>query len=176
VRRFGAVVEWRPFDLHPEYPPQGIPRTDLLRRYGVEFHDNLERWFEREGLAYNPPPEVVPNSRAALRLTEVARAQGLHEATHDRLMLAYWEQALNIGDPAVLLALATEIGLEEAETAISGDLHGDTGAAATAAAHAIGINAIPAFLIDNRLVVLGAQPDDVFERVFAELESGAEAP
>src|SRR5207342_3686018 len=100
-------------------------RSELLLRYGVPFHENLERWFEREGLVYNPPPEVVPNSRAALRLTELARAQGKHARTHDRLMQGYWEEALDIGDSDVLHALATVLGLESAAGAIEGNEYGE---------------------------------------------------
>ena len=162
-----------PFDLHPEYPPEGISRSELLRRYGEAFHENVERWFEREGLVYNPPPEIVPNSRAALRLTELARMQEKHAETHDRLMLAYWEQALNIGDPGVLRSLAAELGLEGADAAIDGDLCGPEVAQATARAHAAGINAIPAFLLDRRLIVLGAQSDETFEQAFAQLAEPA---
>ncbi len=125
--------------------------------------------FEREGLRYNPPPEIVPNSSAALRLTELARAQGKHAPTHDRLMQAYWEEGQNIGDPEVLRTLATELGLEDAEAAITADLHGDDVTRATAEAQAIGINAIPAFLLNDRLIVLGAQPDAVFEQAFDQL-------
>jgi predicted DsbA family dithiol-disulfide isomerase len=84
-------------------------------------------------------------------------------------MQAYWEEGQNIGDPEVLRALATELGLEDAEATITGDSHGDDVARATAEAHAIGINAIPAFLLDNRLIVLGAQPDAVFEQAFDQL-------
>jgi predicted DsbA family dithiol-disulfide isomerase len=155
--------------LHPEYPPEGIPRAELSRRYGDSFHERLESAFEREGLLYNPPPDVVPNSSAALRLTELARAQAKHVPAHDRLMQAYWEERQNIGDPEVLRTLATELGLEGADAAISGDLHGDEVARATAEAHAIGINAIPAFLLDGRLIVLGAQPDEIFEQAFNQL-------
>lgn len=165
------MVEWLPFDLHPEYPPEGIPRSELLRRYGVAFHENLERWFDRDGLVYNPPPDVVPNSHAALRLTELARAQGKHAVAHDRLMQAYWEQALNIGDPDVLRALAAELGLEGAADAIDGNLYRDEVARATTQAHRAGINSIPAFVLDRRLIVLGAQADEVFEQAFAQLGS-----
>jgi predicted DsbA family dithiol-disulfide isomerase len=111
----------------------------------------------------------VPNSRAALRLTELARAQDKHALTHDRLMQAYWEEGQNIGDPEVLRTLAAELRLEEAEAAITGDLHGDDVARATRKAQAVGINAIPAFLLDDRLLVLGAQPDAVFEQAFNQL-------
>jgi predicted DsbA family dithiol-disulfide isomerase len=122
---------------------------------------------------YNPPPAVVPNSHAALRLTELARTQGKHAVTHDRLMQAYWEEALNIGDPDVLRELATELALEDADDAIVGRRYADAVAAATAQAHAAGINAIPAFVLDRRLLVLGAQPDEVFDRAFAHLEDDA---
>ena len=36
-------------------------------------------------------------------------------------------------------------------------------------AHSIGINAVPAFVLDRQLIVLGAQPLEVFRRAFAEL-------
>jgi predicted DsbA family dithiol-disulfide isomerase len=40
----------------------------------------------------------------------------------------------------------------------------------TAEAHAIGVNVIPAYLVDRRLIVLGAQPDAVFEEAIEQLE------
>jgi predicted DsbA family dithiol-disulfide isomerase len=116
----------------------------------------------------------VPNSHAALRLTELARTQGKHAVTHDRLMQAYWEEALDIGDLDVLRGLAQELALDGADDAIAGRLHADTVAAATAQAHAAGINAIPAFVLDRRLLVLGAQPEEVFEQAFAHLTGGAD--
>jgi predicted DsbA family dithiol-disulfide isomerase len=39
----------------------------------------------------------------------------------------------------------------------------------TRQAQSLGINAIPAFLLDRRLIVLGAQPLEVFRRAFAQL-------
>lgn len=88
-------------------------------------------------------------------------------------MQAYWEQALNIGDPGVLRSLAAEIGLERADGAIEGDVCGEEVALATSRAHGIGIDAIPAFLLDRRLIVLGAQADEVFEQAFAQLDPPA---
>ena len=84
-------------------------------------------------------------------------------------MLAYWEQALDIGDPNVLRSLATELGLDCADGAIEGNLHGPEVALATAQAQSAGIDAIPGFLLDRRLIVLGAQPDEAFTRAFAQL-------
>jgi predicted DsbA family dithiol-disulfide isomerase len=41
--------------------------------------------------------------------------------------------------------------------------------ASTAEAHSLGINGIPAYVLDSRLLVLGAQPREVFEHAFAQL-------
>ena len=79
-------MTWLPFDLHPEYPVDGIAREQLHARYGSTFHDRLRDRFAEEGLAYNPPPAVVPNTMRALRVTELARERRLHAAVHDRLM------------------------------------------------------------------------------------------
>jgi predicted DsbA family dithiol-disulfide isomerase len=32
-RRFGAEIEWLPFDLHPEYPPEGLSFEQLEAKY-----------------------------------------------------------------------------------------------------------------------------------------------
>ena len=82
----------------------------------------------------------------------------------------------NIGDPDVLHALAAELGLESAADAIEGDEYGEEVARATATAYRAGINSIPAFLLDRRLIVLGAQADEVFAQAFAELGPPAGAP
>ncbi len=166
---------WLPFDLHPEYPPEGIPREQLHARYGSSFHDSLRARFAEEGLAYSPPPEVVPNTMRALRVTELARERGLHAAVHDRLMDAYWAEGRNIGDPGELRSLAVEAGLDTAEVdaVLDGDVYRDRVQALTAQAVSIGITGVPGFLLERRLLVLGAQPRDVFERAFEQL-SGAE--
>ena len=168
--RFGATVEWLPFDLHPEYPPEGIPREQLVARYGPDGMARTRAFFEQHGLEYNPNPEVVPNSMRALRLTEHARAQGLHEPFHNRLMDAYWAEAQNLADPEVLRALAAEVGVEGADEVLAGDAYADVVGRSTAEAHSVGISGIPAFLLDRKLLVLGAHPKASFEHAFAQLE------
>ena len=163
-------MTWLPFDLHPEYPPGGIPREQLHARYGDAFHGRLKRSFESAGLVYNPPPDVVPNTLRALSITELARDRGLHRPMHDRLMSAYWEEARNIGDPEVLRELAVEAGLASDDVATAIDDGGLTERvrASTAQAQSIGVTGVPAFVLDNRLLVLGAQPRDVFELALAQ--------
>ena len=170
-RRFGADVVWVPFDLHPEYPAEGIPRAQLLARYGNGMTERMQATFAARGLDYNPHPDVVPNTMRALRLTELARDLGRHEETHDRLMDAYWAEAQDLGDPDVLRALAAEVGLprDEVDAVLAGDRYRDRIEGSTRQAVSIGANAVPAFLLDRRLLVLGAQPEAVFEQAYAQL-------
>ena len=176
-REFDAELLWLPFDLHPEYPPEGILLEDLHRRYGfgIGDADPLRERFAAAGLEYNRP-EVVPNTRNALRLTELAREVGLHEPFHDRLMDAYWAEAVDIGDADELRRLAAEVGLpaEEVERVL-GDPHAylDLVQDSTAQAQSLGISGIPGFLLDRRLLVVGAHPLETFRRAFEQLANDA---
>ena len=127
--------------------------------------------FAAAGLAYDPPAGVVPNTMRALRLSELARERDLHQPFHDRLMQAYWEEATDIGEPGELRALAAEVGLDDAEASrvIDSDAYRDTVLSSTAQAQSIGISGIPAFLLDRRQLVLGAQPRSVFEQALEKL-------
>lgn len=169
--RFDAETTWAPFDLHPEYPQEGIPRATLVARYTPAGIERTAALFQSHGLEYNPNPDVVPNSMKALRLTEHARTHGLHLPFHDRVMDAYWAEAQDIGDPDVLRRLGEEVGLEGAEEVLSGDAYLDVVRASTAQAVAAGVTGVPAFVLDSRLLVLGAHPRHVFERAFSELDS-----
>ena len=164
-------MTWLPFDLHPEYPPQGIPRSQLIARYGDGHVERLRDAFAALGLTYNPPPEVVPNTMRALRLTELARANDLHQPFHDRLMLAYWEEATDIGDPKQLSTLAAEVGLDgvEVERVLESDDLRDVVLDSTRQAQSIGVSGIPAFVLDRSRLVLGAQPRPVFEHILETL-------
>jgi predicted DsbA family dithiol-disulfide isomerase len=52
---------------------------------------------------------------------------------------------------------------------LGGDRYRDRIDDSTSQAASIGANAVPAFLLDGRLLVLGAQPESAFEQAFAQL-------
>ena len=154
-----------------------MPREALERRYGPGIHERTRATIEAAGLRYGPPGRI-PSSRRALVVTELARDRGLHEPVHTRLMHAYWSEGLDIGDVAVLLDLVAEAGVDRDEAAAviaDGDGYTERVLASTRAAQSHGINAIPAFVLDERLLVLGAQPHGTFEQALAMLESEKEA-
>jgi predicted DsbA family dithiol-disulfide isomerase len=145
----------------------------LLARYGDQMTDHVRRFFAERGLEYNPHPDVVPNTMTALRLGELACDRGRHRDLHDRLMDAYWADAKNIGDEDVLRKEAAAVGLppDEVEDVLGGDRYRDRVEASTRQAYGVGANAVPAFVLDRRLLVLGAQPVQVFEQAFGQLET-----
>src|SRR5262245_62557354 len=136
-----------------------MPLEELHRRYGIGVgeRDPLRDRFAGAELEYNRP-ETVPNTRLALRLTELARERGLHGPFHDRLMDAYWSEATNIGEPDELRRLAGEVGLAAGDVEhvlADPSAYLDLVEGTTYQAQSMGINAIPAFLLDRRLIVLG---------------------
>jgi len=167
-REAGAEIEWLPFDLHPEYPEEGIPRADLLKRYGERFTQVVKDMAADAGLTYNPHPEVVPRSRAALELAEWARSLGgeVHDRLHQRLMQAYWAEAQDISDWEVLERCLADVGLDPAagREAVASGAHAEAVDASTTWAQRHGINAVPAFVLDGRVLVSGAQPHEAFQQ------------
>ena len=170
MRRYGAEIEWLPFDLHPEYPPEGVPRSSLAARYGPGFEDRTRQLIEQAGFDYQPSSQV-PRSLKALQLAELARAEGRHDDIHRRLFTAYWTEERNIGDLEVLLDIAAAAGLDrdKAGEVLESGAYAHPVRHSTTAAHRLGVNGVPAWLVDDRLLIPGAQPHDVFDEVLGEM-------
>jgi predicted DsbA family dithiol-disulfide isomerase len=135
--------------------------------------------FESAGLPHAERLEKAPSSRRALVLGEIARDQGRHGELHPRLFEAYWVEGLDIGSEEVLLDLAENVGMDRAETAEwlsawAADLLGAI-EEETRGAVEMGVTGVPGWLIDQRLLVPGAQPHEVFERVLTRLGHQPEA-
>ncbi len=127
--------------------------------------------FEDAGLPHAEPLEKIPNSRRALMLAELARDQGVFDALHPRLFDAYWARGRDIGDERVLVQEGSAVGLKEGEiidVLQDGRYLGRIGAD-TRTAIELGAGGVPAWVIDRRVLVPGAQPHEVFETVLGRL-------
>ena len=143
----------------------------LEQRYGVGFSNRLGAMFEDAGLPHASTLDKVPNSKRALMLSELARDRGLFEEVHRRLFDAYWARGRDIGDERVLIEEGTAAGLEESEIldALQNQGYRERIDAATSAALEVGAGGVPAWVIDGRLLVPGAQPHEVFEQVLERM-------
>jgi len=86
-------------------------------------------------------------------------------------MDAYWAEGRDIGEVDVLRHVSAEVGLrgEAVDAVVSSERYLDVVRASTAEAMSLGVTGVPGFLLDGRLLVVGAQPDGVFEQAFARL-------
>ena len=145
----------------------------LEERYGAGHHERLFGMFEAAGLPHAERLEKVPSSRRALVLGEIARDQGRHGELHPRLFEAYWVDGLDIGDDEVLVDLAADAGLDREDTATKLAAWAPDLLSAieneTRTAVEMGVTGVPGWLVDERLLVPGAQPHEVFERVLTRL-------
>ena len=141
------------------------------RRYGGSWAERLKALFQREGLPFDEGIQRVPRSIDALRVTELARERGRHDALHTRLMDAFWVRGENLGDHAVLIEHGTAAGLVEDEIreVLDGDRYADLVAASTEGAMDAGATGVPAFAVDDRILIPGAQPEELFEQVLGRL-------
>ena len=170
-REANVEIAWLPFDLHPEYPPEGIARDDLMRRYPASLHEAVRAMHEDAKMPYNPHPERVPNTRRALELIEWGRAQGVHDALHERIMDAYWTEGRDITGWDELGPCVADVGLDPAEAQAqvdSGACH-EAVSVSTATARRHGISGVPALVFDGRLLVSGAQPHETLGRALEQV-------
>lgn len=112
--QFDLEVDWRFIEIHPDHPPEGKPVSELgySRRRWRQMMGKFARMAEEEGIRL-PPRSFTTNSRRALKLALAVRAHqpDAFETLNQRLYEAFFLEGRNIGDPAVLRALAAEHGV-----------------------------------------------------------------
>jgi len=173
--REDVEVTWRSFELDP-----GAPRvravdaaTHLADKYGTSreqaeaMHENLAQLGAQDGLELRFDRVRGGNTFDAHRLVHHAAGHGRQDAMLERLMRAYFTEGGAIGEPATLERLATEAGVDAAEV-IAGDAYADAVRDDERTAAALGITAVPFFVVDRRLAVAGAQPADVLGEFLRE--------
>jgi predicted DsbA family dithiol-disulfide isomerase len=155
-------ITWEPFELHPETPPEGRPRPPRVRPSPADAAARAA------GLEMIAPP-LVANSRLALEASEFVRdrAPASFAAFHHGVFRAYFAEGRNIGDPAVLTAVAHASGVQDEDllTALSERRYRDRVADKIQWAHTNGLASTPTFLFDNRFTVVGAQDYEFFTLV-----------
>lgn len=167
-------VEWVHFPLHPDTPAEGRSLAELFAGRNVDLKAMYAQMLERmqvEGLEYSERT-MTYNSRLAQELGKWAETRPGGEAIHDAFFRAYFVDTRNIGDEAVLLDVAEQVGLprEEAAEVIRSRSFKDAVDADWNKAHQYGITGVPTFVARGYGVV-GAQPYEMLERLLDEAAS-----
>jgi predicted DsbA family dithiol-disulfide isomerase len=116
------------------------------------------------GLNYDFEHAVVANSFDAHRLIQFAKSKGKGDAAEERLFKAYFTEGKNTADHSVLLSIAKEIGLDEAEAkaVLESQQFADQVKHDIAESEQLGVTGVPFFVIDRKYAVSGAQDSQVF--------------
>jgi predicted DsbA family dithiol-disulfide isomerase len=161
-------IHWRPFQLNPTMPQQGMDRRVYLEtKFGsLRVFEEMEQHLLEAGKTEQIPfafGKIVrtPNTFQAHRLIWYAGQQGHQDAIVNELFKGYFEEGFDIGSASVLTELADRAGLKAAAF-----LESDDGCAEVKAeevvGHKLGIRAVPYFVLDNAYGISGAQPVEVF--------------
>lgn len=166
---FGLTIEWKGFQIHPEWPAAGIAAAEY--RQGMDPETRRMMWAriaalgETAGLEMKSP-ELLANSRLALEVAEFAKEAGKAEVFEERVFRAYFKENLNIGSQGVLGELAAEVGLDRDELNLALEsnryqrrLHDNA-----LAAHERGVDGVPTFFVGDYPLV-GAQSEQVMRQI-----------
>ncbi len=158
-----AELAWLPFQLNPSMPKDGMRRADYRRakfgslERGRALDARVAQEGAGEGIAFAfERMQRTPNTFAAHQLIDLAQSRDRAEAVVDALFRAYFEEARDIGDAAVLTGIASACGVDRwpeaadaARVAQNEDL-----------VRGFGISGVPTFIFDRRSGVSGAYPPD----------------
>ena len=168
-------VEWVHFPLHPDTPAEGRALADLFAGRSAEqrkaMHAQMKARMDAEGLPYGERT-MTYNSRLAQELGKWADTQPGGEALHDALFRAYFVDARDISQPAVLLEIATQVGLpaDGARDVLEKRTFKDAVDADWKLSREYGVTGVPTF-VAGRQGVVGAQPYEVLEQLVKEAGS-----
>lgn len=173
-------VEWHPFQLNPDMPADGMDRRAYLEaKFGgkdnaVKVYARVAEAAEAAGLAIDfGAIRRTPNTMNAHRLIHWAGLEGRQTLAAAALFKAYFTDGRDIGDVAVLTAIAGEIGLDAGAIGRLFGTDADLEALRARDAHARsrGITAVPTFIIANHYVLSGAQPVALWQQAIDELSA-----
>ena len=163
-------VSWYPFQLNPEIPLVGQAfDAYLTQRFGDPANvapvlEHLVDEGRRESIDFNfDRIRHVPNTLPAHQLMQQAQNLGIDQSPlADDLMSAFFEQGRNIGDADVLAGIAARHGIPGAKVreAVGSDQLRQVVITREAQVRRSGLTAAPGFLVNRRLLVVGAQPTE----------------
>jgi predicted DsbA family dithiol-disulfide isomerase len=168
-------IGWRPFQLNPEMPRDGMSRNAYLSaKFGgaeraSRIYDNIRQAGSELGINFRfDLIERTPSTLDSHRLVRWSLADGLQNEVMQRLFTAYFENGEDVGDRNVLTRIAGEAGMDAdaVRTQLDDDTDLEVVRQEDTMARSMGINGVPCFIIDRKYAVSGAQDVPVFHKVF----------
>jgi predicted DsbA family dithiol-disulfide isomerase len=168
-----ADIHFQPFQLNPDMPPEGENvREHVAKKYGStpgqsqRARDMIRGRAAEVGftMATNDDSRIY-NTFDAHRLLHWAGLEGHQSELKHALFEAYFTNGQNPGDHDVLVAAAAKVGLDAdaAREVLTSGRYADEVRAAEDGYRSKGIDAVPAIIVNDKYLISGGQPAEVFE-------------
>jgi predicted DsbA family dithiol-disulfide isomerase len=159
-------VRWRPFQLDPSTPVEGVDRkTHLEQKFGSleklkPVQAALEAAGREVGITFNFDRIArTPNTLNSHRLIRWAHSLGLQDEIVEGLFRAYFVEGKDIGDMKVLAQIGDIVGMdgELVEELLNSDADVESVTQQDSMARKFGVQGVPSFLLGGRTLVMGAE-------------------
>jgi len=186
IRRLGDTaatdIHFQPFELNPDMVAEGEDTTEhLAKKYrltpeqAASNRENIRARGAAVGFEFRlDKRNRIYNTFDAHRLLHWAEQEGLQLALKEALFRAYFTDGESSGSHAVLVRLADEVGLDpvRAKEILESDTHATEVRERERFYLDNGIHAVPAVIINERYLISGGQPPEVFEQALRQAAAG----
>lgn len=176
-------VQWHAFELNPYHNGKGEPILQALaKKYGRSEDEmraaqsNMMTIAKDLGVNFEKLQErLTANTFDAHRLVKWAGEQGQQTAMKQALFEAYFGQALNVSDRDVLLGCVKTLGLDVTQAAevLDTDKFADAVREDEATYQKAGVSSVPAFIINRKYLISGAQDPEVLAKAMQDISAEA---
>jgi predicted DsbA family dithiol-disulfide isomerase len=175
-------LHFQPFELNPQMPAEGQDIDEhISQKYGTtaeQNHSSREMIRARGaevGFDFRMDKRArIYNTFDAHRLLHWAEIEGGQKALKEALLSAYFTRGENPSDHAVLLKVVEKAGLDaaRAEAILDSDEYALEVRQRERFYNDNGIHSVPAIIINERHLISGGQPAEVFERALRQIAAG----
>ena len=180
-----AELHFQPFELNPQMPREGQDITEhLAQKYGAtpeqsaRNREAIRARGEEVGFTFNMDKRArIYNTFDAHRLLHWAESEGRQQALKHALFSAYFTEGENPGAHDVLIRAATEAGLDpvRAQQILATDEYAEEVRERERFYLDQGIHSVPSVIINDRYLIQGGQPVEVFENALRQIAESAES-
>jgi predicted DsbA family dithiol-disulfide isomerase len=174
-----ADIHFQPFELNPGMGPEGQDIFEhITEKYGstpaqqAQSREMIRQRGAELGFTFDMSKRGrIYNTFDAHRLLHWAEAQGHQRALKEKLFEAYFTQGDDPSSHDVLARVAGEVGLdrEQARAVLESNAYADEVRQQEYYWQRAGIRSVPAIVINERHLISGGQPPEVFEQALRQL-------
>jgi len=181
-----ADIHFQPFELNPQMPPQGQDIAEhIAQKYGstpeqlIRNQESIRARAAALGFALNMDKRSrIYNTFDAHRLLHWAGLEGRQRDLKRALFAAYFTDGRNPSDHEVLINVAAQAGLDpvRAREVLESGLYADEVRERERFYGEQRIHAVPSVIVNDRYLIQGGQPVEVFEQALRKIAAESRQP